>query len=323
MTSGQKNKMNVKKGAKFERLIARIQKSVHAQAEIKSDEKLIDIHTGQKRQVDVTIRLSDGPTEFLGIVEVRDRSRPVGVGYVEEIASKRTSVKADAAFIVSQSGYAQAAIKKANELGIRLLSYEQALERDWSNWITCKCITALFRKYDNAVVTLCQKDEPTIGVTLSEKSKSAYINDKSLKIILDKEGNEFCSFLDLIHSFIVSSGDEAYKQVPEDGSRVRVLFDAGEKIEPAMFLRNSKNELIQLGNIKLEVDLYYEVEEHPITLTRYKEVNSDKSIAELATATIKHQDRNWQLEILAPAAGDRINNGLKLHVSTTQIEKDI
>jgi len=79
-----------KKGLSLKDLVSRIQNTVHSNAIITPDDKLIDIHTGRKRQVDITIRLSDGPTEFLGIVEVRDRSRPVGVRYIEEIDSKES-----------------------------------------------------------------------------------------------------------------------------------------------------------------------------------------------------------------------------------------
>ena len=53
-------KKTIKTGRSFERLIARIQKSVHDRAEIGVNEKLKDIDTGRFRQIDLTIRLSDG-----------------------------------------------------------------------------------------------------------------------------------------------------------------------------------------------------------------------------------------------------------------------
>ena len=101
MAPDKPKKRSKKTGHKFEQIVAWIQRSVHERAEIGVNQKLEDIDTGRRRQIDLTIRLSDGPTEFLGIVEVRDRSRPIGVRYVEEISSKRQSVRADAAFLVS------------------------------------------------------------------------------------------------------------------------------------------------------------------------------------------------------------------------------
>lgn len=95
-----KRKATKKSGRRFEELIAWIQRSVHKNAIITANERIKDIDTGKPRQVDITIRLSDGPTEFLGIVEVRDRNRPIGVRYVEEISGKLRSVRADAAFLV-------------------------------------------------------------------------------------------------------------------------------------------------------------------------------------------------------------------------------
>ena len=71
-------KQTIKTGRSVERLIARIQKSVHKRAEIGANDKLRDVDTGRLRQIDIPIRLSDGPTHVLGIVEARDRSRPRG-----------------------------------------------------------------------------------------------------------------------------------------------------------------------------------------------------------------------------------------------------
>jgi len=230
-------------------------------------------------------------------------------------------VKADSAFIVSNSGYAETAIKKAHVLGIRLLSYEQALENEWSEWIKCRHFRALFKRYNNASITLIQKNNPDIGVTLSAESINSYNNDKNAKIILNKDGNEFCSFLDLIQSFITCIVIRHTKKVPTDGSSIRVMLDAGGIIEPSIFLRNENNDLIELGNIKLEVDLYYEVQEHPITLSKYKEPHSKNSIAEIVTMNVEHLGKKWKFEMLVPTKGDRISNGLKMHVSTTNIEK--
>jgi hypothetical protein len=81
-------------GELFEELVTWISKSLHS-AEVTKNEKLKDIHTGRKRQIDVVIRIKNGPTEILGIVEARDRSRAVGVDYIEQVNSKKTSVGAD------------------------------------------------------------------------------------------------------------------------------------------------------------------------------------------------------------------------------------
>ena len=79
-------------GKDFEELITWIHRCLHEKAVITPNDKIRDIHTGNLRQIDISIRLTDGPTKFLGIVEVRDRSRPVGVDYIEEVSADRKSV---------------------------------------------------------------------------------------------------------------------------------------------------------------------------------------------------------------------------------------
>jgi len=170
-----------KTGRSFEQLVARIQESVHEHAEIRINEKLRDIDTGKLRQVDLTIRLSDGPTEFLGIVEVRDRKRPIGVRYVEEISSKRQSVRADAAFIVSKSGFYKTAVKKSKHLGIRTLTYEEAHSADWSNWLKCRTFLVSAPKYDKPKITFFELGTDSV-IIIDSDIYSKFKNDVTYKV---------------------------------------------------------------------------------------------------------------------------------------------
>ena len=58
-----------KSGKDFEDLITWIQQSVHEKAQIIPNEKVRDIHTNGTRQIDISIRLSDGPTHLFVMVE--------------------------------------------------------------------------------------------------------------------------------------------------------------------------------------------------------------------------------------------------------------
>ena len=71
-----------KTGRKFEGFIVWIQKCVHDHTNIEANCRVRDVDTGKYRQIDIGLRLTDGPTEFFGIVEVRDRTRLIGVRYV-------------------------------------------------------------------------------------------------------------------------------------------------------------------------------------------------------------------------------------------------
>ena len=98
--------------------------------------------------------MSDGPSKFFGIVEVRDRQTPIGSSYVEEIYGKKRSLLADAAFLVSKSGFTKPAIKKANQLGIRTLTYEEAQKGDWSGWCKIFSVSVIHKKFNNVAIYL-------------------------------------------------------------------------------------------------------------------------------------------------------------------------
>ena len=163
--------MVLKSGKYFEDLVTWIQKSVHEKAQIIPNEKVLDIHTNKIRQIDISIRLSDGPTHLFVMVEVRDHKKPIGVNYIEEIHSKKQSVNANAAFIVSRSGFANTALEKAKCLGIQTLTYEEALKSDWSGWIRCRNFIFILRKWDNLLITLMDNSNKRLDIAPEIESK--------------------------------------------------------------------------------------------------------------------------------------------------------
>jgi len=315
-------KKTIKTGRSFERLIARIQKSVHDRAEIGINEKLKDIDTGRFRQIDITIRLSDGPTQFLGIVEVRDRSRPIGVRYVEEIFGKKRSVRADAAFLVSKSGFTKTAITKAKQLAIRALSYEDAQSADWSNWLQCRTFSVLTRKYDKPVVTLFEHGKKNKAIEISPNCLTEIEKDKTAKIILDENGNPLLSLPELINKIVNIFGERPFKNIPEDGTRIKTPLLYNGKFEPRIYLKAKDGRIRQIGNVRIEVELYLECKEYPIMLTRYKEAGSINSIAELATTDVNILGKKYRFEILVPKAGEFVPEGATIAFHSIPLAND-
>ncbi|MCD4716228.1 MAG: restriction endonuclease [Desulfobacterales bacterium] len=311
-----------KTGKSFERLIARIQKSVHDRAEIGVNEKLKDVDTDKLRQIDITIRLSDGPTHFFGIVEVRDRSRPIGVRYVEEIFGKQRSVKADAAFLVSKSGFTKTAITKAKQLAIRTLSYEEAQEADWSSWLQCRTISVLSRKYDKPIIIIFEKGMKNKVIEISTESLEELKKNKSLKIILDKDGNPLLSLPELINKIVNIYGEKPFQNIPYDGSRIRTKLLFNGKYDQPIFLKDKDGQVRQIGKVGLEAELYFDNEEFPFKLARYKEEGSSSSIAELATADVSILGKKYRFELLAPRAGDFVPEGATITFHSTPLKDD-
>jgi hypothetical protein len=311
----------INKGRNFETLIAWIQKSVHNKAEIETNKRIKDIDTGKFRQVDITIKLSDGPTEFFGIVEVRDRKSKVGVCYVEELSSKQRSVRADAVFLVSKSGFTKPASVKAEKLGIRLLTYEEAKDGDWSAWLKCRSFSVVHRKYDKPVLHFfdAKTGKP---IKPSEKFIKEFNKNKDSKLILNKAGEPLISIPDLIKNIINIYGEKTFEGVDLDGSRVRqrLLFDG--KFSDPIFIEDAERLLTQIGKVGIEADFYFETVEYPMKLMKYKNYSAKESIAELATSEVEILGKKYKFEILAPGAGEYIPAGATVSFRSIPINKE-
>lgn len=308
-----------KPGQRFEQLIAWIQTSVHKNAIIKVNEKIKDIDTDKLRQVDITIRLSDGPTEFFGIVEVRDRKRPIGVRYVEEISGKLRSVRADAAFLVSKSGFTKTAIDKARQLCIRVLTYEEAKTENWSSWLECRTFGIFQLKYDNPVVTAFELSTDKL-ITPSSKTLEILKKEPTANIILDEHGNPFLSLPDLVNKIANLFSQKLRDVVPMDGTRIkrRLLFHG--QFKPMLWLESDAGIKCQIGKILVELELYQESKEFPFKLMRYRNPDSTQSIAELATSDVEILGKKYRIEIIAPGAGKNIPAGTTVAFRTIKLD---
>jgi len=306
----------------FEELIAWIQTCLHKNATIKANEKIKDIDTGKPRQVDITIRLSDGPTEFLGIVEVRDRRRPVGVRYVEEILGKIRSTQADAAFLVSRSGFTKTAMDKARHLGIRILTFEEAKTEDWSGWLECRTFGVVQLKYQNPVVTLFEYETDKVIIP-SKRIIDILKNNPNAKIIDDENGTHTVSLHDLIYKIVNTFTKQVRKNIPLDGTRVRIKLLFKGHFEPDLWMECDTGIKGQVGNVLIELESYNEIKEFPLKLMRYRFPNSDESIAEIAASDVEILGKKYRIEIIAPGAGRNIPAGTTVSMRTIKLNNDI
>lgn len=105
----------------FEKLVARIEQSAAALGRIvRSPDRIRDRATGRLREVDVSIRSSEGVSATLVTVECRKRRRAEDVTWVEQLAAKKASIGADRTIAVSAVGFSQSAAKAAAFHGIEL-----------------------------------------------------------------------------------------------------------------------------------------------------------------------------------------------------------
>ncbi|BCH27085.1 restriction endonuclease [Mesorhizobium sp. L-8-3] len=105
----------------FERLIARIEADAGPRGLIvKSPDRLRCKLTGRLREVDASIRAKVGTTEMLVTIECRRRSRLQDVTWIEQLATKKSSIGADRTIAVAASGFSPEAQIAASHAGISL-----------------------------------------------------------------------------------------------------------------------------------------------------------------------------------------------------------
>lgn len=310
-----------KTGKYLEELVAWIQRSVHENALVIPNEKVLDIHTKKRRQIDISIRLSDGPTHLFVMVEVRDHKKPIDVRYIEEIYSKKQSVNANAASIVSRSGFTKTALEKAKYLGIQTLTYKEALKSDWSGWIKCKHFSVITRKYDNVLITMGKENSNEILNVAPEILLQAQNNIKS-KVLLDNDGKSIESFFDLAWSIINPSIEKLCEGLKPNGEKVRrsVMFNG--ILEPQLYVLGDDGVTHKITKVLVTADFYIEEQQYPIHISRFRKTESNESIAEVATADIEVGDKKFRVDILAPNASDYIPGGSKVQLRTTPLNNE-
>ncbi len=116
---------------KFEQLIARIEADAGPQGfAVKSPDRVRCKLTGRLREVDATIRTKAGTAELLITIECRRRTKVQDVTWLEQLATKRSSIGADHTIAVSHSGFSSEATAVARRLGITLRRIEDVQAKD-------------------------------------------------------------------------------------------------------------------------------------------------------------------------------------------------
>jgi hypothetical protein len=121
-----------KRSNKFQKLITAIHACIANDISVEESAFLVDRETGEKREVDILLKSQLGDYSVVLSVEVNDRSRRAGSGWVEEMAAKHQALLTNKLVLVSRSGFTKPAMKKAKARGIEALTIEEASATDWN-----------------------------------------------------------------------------------------------------------------------------------------------------------------------------------------------
>jgi hypothetical protein len=284
------------KGKSFEDLISWIHTCLAEKARIMPDAKIPDKDSGELRQVDIAIYVTDGPYQMFIIVEVRDRKKPVGSGYVDEIKGKRDSMDADAAVIVSKSGFTKPAIQKAEKQNIRIMTYDEALKDSWVQWAMMRTITVVNRTFEILRVDFTFDHELD---DVSTKSFSSMLNVKfkpeQVKFQVEGETKQFD-----INSLVKQALDQnpsVWEGVMHNAPAVKKAVRIYPNNQPPIMLVAGTS-LIPIRQVRVVLNLKIVAEERPLTYNTLRSITNGSSVSDVISAIIPFGSGRARLEIM-------------------------
>ena len=123
----------------FEKLIARIEQTLAPRgAVVTHNDHIVDKITGQKRQVDASIRYTIGTVPLLITIECRKRKHKQDVTWIEQLVTKKQSLGAATTIAVASSGISDEAKKLAEAWGIEFRQFSDIKQAEMVQWLEIK-----------------------------------------------------------------------------------------------------------------------------------------------------------------------------------------
>jgi hypothetical protein len=101
-------------------------------AKVTESAMLYDASSEQDREIDILLEDDIGGIKILVGVECTAGKRPLTVAKLDEIIAKHKDCGVNKTVIVSKFGFANTTAIKAQKVGVDLISYEAALQKNWS-----------------------------------------------------------------------------------------------------------------------------------------------------------------------------------------------
>jgi len=264
-----------RKGRELERLVALLEEILGpVGAQIKSPDFLPDSITGESREVDVSIRFTDETGPKLVVGECRDRDQTSDVTWIEQAVTKLRDLKVDLGFLVSSSGFSQAAKTKAESYGINLRLLSTLTPQEVQSW---------FRAPGVVVV---EKIHALVGAKIMLLGGDTDEFDEQVKKLLSEMGFDApilertdlppVSLSGLWYEVRKRTGDEMWKSVPNDGTPKLIQHVTSfEEPEKCFRVRTAAGS-VPITSITLEVELRVKQTMAPVSrVSKYESAGTE------------------------------------------------
>lgn len=297
----------LKVGEDLEMLVAWVHECLHDRATIRHNVRLWSKSSKSFRQVDIEIRVADGPLEFLTIVEVKDKSRPAEPNHIGALEQTRIAVGAQRAIYVSKRGFSASAVELAKSLGIQTFSFIEAKSGDWNGWFQSALhVQRHLRSRNDITLTLLLDDDRqlfNIDTNIVERIRSNG-NSPNLE---NAEGVCIVSMSDLVSRVRSSCEAEILAQIPTDGRhalvKVEHLFPDSA---PKLWMRISDSERVRVRGVVFEDEFWFDIKNCPVSLSQYSDDSTETQLGEnLRLVANLPNDLSFRIDIFhSEQAGD-------------------
>jgi hypothetical protein len=238
----------------------------------------------------------------------------VGEDYIEQVAQKRRSIRADAAFVVSSSGFYGAALKKAQALNIRLFTFKEAVSTDWMQCLQLREITQFSNRWDNLVVLFLEPETNQI-VPPHESLLAAIDADVRAKVLVDELGQPKFSLGEIAGMIVNQNSDYFFQEATIVSGRHRkhvVVNLCASPNQTPLYFKDYSGTLRKLEKLGVEMDCWKEAIKIPLYVSKYFDPGTGQPLAEVASATVNVWGGPHKFEILAKFLGDKGEDGTKV-----------
>ena len=175
--------------------------TLNGQAKIKSPDYIMDIVTGKRREVDISIRHDFGTHKFLTIIECRDRKGNEDVTWIEQLVTKTKNLQANKIVAVSTNGFTDGAKKLGEHENVVLRTirnFKTDEIKEWMELFNIGIVNRRFRLININIEAIDEKNKPpTLG-----KVKTSF-NEKRIR---NEFGEEY-SFNEIIQMYCYQNPD--------------------------------------------------------------------------------------------------------------------
>lgn len=274
-----------RKGKALERLTALIESLlVPMGGTVTSPAYLPDKVTGNRREVDIAIRLKVGTSPILVIVECRDRYGIEDVTWIEQLAQKRNDVNADKAVAVSSYGFSQPAIRKAEFYNIEIRKLDMLTAADVQDWFRAGSAEHVS---ENAFIHGVKIQVQDVGQDQLTAQIHAHLHEISRgnidqKFLISKPDKQPCSIRDVWE--IQRNLLPIFGGIPETNTKIRRKVKINFPDPKTRYFIPGRSELIDVVNLIFDVDLSIDRAEIPI-----RRIHSYSDVVSSLVQTVEYE----------------------------------